>query len=150
MKEKELFSVCWITCPIPHFLNKSFECTFRIKQGMVHIIIYNLAKENSFWGQTVCSASKSTNCPYVKFLCTQKMLCSGASASTFIDSIQNGGTTSRRRLSLLTSSLVCCNALADIYLTKPTKSDPQNIVALHQNIHNIPGTMGSLKVTKVH
>ena len=46
--------------------------------------------------------------------------------------------------------LVCCSALADIYLRKLTKIDARNIVALHQEVHNIPGKMGSLDVTKVH
>ena len=45
--------------------------------------------------------------------------------------------------------IVCFSALADVYLRKPTKSNTGNIVALHNCVHNIPGMMDSLDVTKV-
>lgn len=59
-------------------------------------------------------------------------------------------TTSRRCLLRLRRGIVCCNALSDIYLRKPTKSEGCNIVTLHKDVHNIPGMMGSLDVTRVH
>jgi hypothetical protein len=59
-------------------------------------------------------------------------------------------TTSRRFLSHLTRGIVCCSALADIYLRKPTKPDARNIIGLHEHVNNIIGMMGSLNVTKVH
>jgi hypothetical protein len=78
------------------------------------------------------------------------MLCCGVSSGAFLDYFQMGETTSRRCLLQLTRGIVCCNAFADIYLRKATKSDALNIVTLHQNVHNIPGMMRSLDVTKVH
>jgi hypothetical protein len=38
----------------------------------------------------------------------------------------------------------------NIYLRRPTKSDTMNIVDLHLQVHNIPGTIGSLNVAKFH
>ena len=81
---------------------------------------------------------------------SQKMLCYGVSASAFIDYFQMGETTSRRCLSKMTSGMVCCDALANIYLRKPMKSDARNIVELHQAVHKISGMMGSLDDTNVH
>ena len=46
---EELISVCWMNSPIACFPDKSFEHSFRIKRGMVDIIIYNLAKDDIFW-----------------------------------------------------------------------------------------------------
>ena len=46
--------------------------------------------------------------------------------------------------------MVDCNALANVYLQKPTKSDARNIVKLHEKVHKIPGMTGSLDVMKVH
>ncbi len=71
--------------PIPRFPDKSFECTFCINRVMVDTIINHLAKRDSFWRQTVCRAGKPSISPYVKFLCGQKMLCYGVSASAFVD-----------------------------------------------------------------
>ncbi len=76
--------------PIPRFPDKSFECTFRIKRVMVDTIINHLAKRDSFWRQTLCRAGKPSISPYVKFLCGQKMLCYGVSASAFVDYFQMG------------------------------------------------------------
>ena len=53
-------------------------------------------------------------------------------------------------MSHLMSGLVCCSVLADIYLRESTKSDARNIVSLNKHVHNIPGMMGSLDVTKAH
>jgi hypothetical protein len=78
------------------------------------------------------------------------MLCYGISASAFVDYFQMGETTSRRCLSKLTPGMVDCDALANVYLRKPTKSDARNIVKLHEKVHKIPGMMGSLDVMKVH
>jgi hypothetical protein len=132
---------------IPCFPDKSFEC--RMKHGMVDNIINHLGKDDPFWGQPVRRARKPTICPYVKFLCAQKMLCYAVSSSTFLDYFQMGETTSRRCLLRLRRGIVCCNALSDIYLRKPTKSEGCNIVTLHQDVHNIPGMMGSLDITRV-
>jgi hypothetical protein len=101
-----------------------------------------------FWRQTVCRANKPSISPCVKFLCAQKVLCYCVSASAFMDYLQMGDTTSS--LSRLIMGMVCCHNLANIYLRKPTKSDAKNIVDLHQTVHNIPGMMGLLDVTKVH
>jgi hypothetical protein len=38
----------------------------------------------------------------------------------------------------------------NIYLRRPTKSDAMNIVDLHLKVHKIPGTIGSLNVSKFH
>ena len=46
--------------------------------------------------------------------------------------------------------MVKCNALANVYLRRPTKSDARNVVRLHEKVHKIPGMMGLLDVTKVH
>ena len=83
---------------IPMFPEKSFEQTFCINHTMVDTIINHLI------------------CPQVKFLCAQKMLCYGVSASPFVDYFQMGDTTSRRCLSKLTQGMVDCNALANVYL----------------------------------
>ena len=117
---------------------------------MVDTIINHLAKSDRFWRQMVCRAGKPSISPHVKFLCAQKMLCYGISASAFVDYFQMGETTSRRCLSKLTRGMVDCKALANVYLRKPTKSDARNIVRLHEKVHKIPGMMGSLDVTKVH
>ena len=61
-----------------------------------------------------------------------------------------GDTTSRRCLSRLTMGMDCCHDLANIYLRKPAKSDERNIIDLHLKVHNIPGMMGSLDVSKAH
>ena len=68
----------------------------------------------------------------------------------FIDYFQMGETTSRRCLSFLTRGLICCDALANIYLRNRTISDSRNIVALHQDAHKIPDFLVSLDVTEVH
>jgi hypothetical protein len=107
--------------PIPCFPDKTFERTFQNKHGMVDTIMNHLAKDDCFWRQMACRAGKPIICLYVKFLCAQKMLRYGVSASAFIDYFQIGETTSGRCLSHLTRGLVCCNGLAVIYLRKPTK-----------------------------
>jgi fatty-acid desaturase len=76
--------------PIPRYPDKSFEHTFCIKWVMVDTIINHSAKCDSLWRQTICRAGKSSISPYVKFLCAQKMLCYGVSASAFIDYFQMG------------------------------------------------------------
>ena len=42
------------------------------------------------------------------------------------------------------------SALANEYSRKPTKFDARNIVALHKQVHNIPGMMGPLDAIKIH
>eukprot|EP00804_Cyclotella_cryptica_P018889 CCRYP_006428-RA/>CCRYP_006428-RA protein AED:0.19 eAED:0.73 QI:0/0/0/1/1/1/2/0/365 len=79
-----------------------------------------------------------------------KMLCYGVSGNAFMDYFQMGESTTRRCVSNLTKGIVCCCALANQYLQKPTKSDARNIVAMHERVHKIPGMMGSLDITKVH
>ena len=87
---------------IPRFPDKSFKWTFHIKHAMVDTIINHLAKHDSFWRKTVCRAGKPSISPHVKFLCGQKMLCYGVSASAFVDYFQLGEMASRRCLSKLT------------------------------------------------
>jgi len=135
---------------IPRFPVKTFEGTFHLKHHKADTIINHLTKYDTFWRQTVCRAGKPSIYPYVKFLCAQTMLCHSVSASAFINYFQMGETTSRRCLSKLTTGMVQCNALANIHLRKPTKSDARNIVELQQADHKIPAMMGSLDITKVH
>ena len=79
-----------------------------------------------------------------------KMICYGVSGNAFINIFQMGETTTRRYVCFLTKGLVNCPALADIYLQRPSRSNARKIVALHEQVHKIPGMMGSLDVTKVH
>jgi len=51
---------------VPHFPDKQFERTFRIKRHMVDTIINHLAKNDNFWIKTVCRAGKETINPYFK------------------------------------------------------------------------------------
>jgi hypothetical protein len=121
----------------PRFPDRSFKQTLRIKRSMVDEIICNLAKSDSFWHQMVCHAGKP-------------MMSYEISGNAFIHHFQMSKTTSRRCLSCLTRGIVCCSALADAYLRKPTKSDARIIVALYERVHNISGMMGSLDLTKAH
>ena len=130
--------------PIPRFPDKSFERTFCIKRAMVDTIINHLAKHNSFWRQTVCRAGKPSISPYVKFLCGQKMLCYGVSASAFLDYFQIDESTSRTCLSKITQGTVKCNALTNVYLWRLAKLEARNIVRLHKRVQKIPGMMGLL------
>ena len=50
---------------VPHFPDKQFKRTFRIKHHMLDMIINHLAKKDSFWIKTVCRAGKETINPYV-------------------------------------------------------------------------------------
>jgi hypothetical protein len=83
---------------------------------MANEILSNLAKSDSFWHQTVCHAGKPMICPYVQFLCVQNILCYGIPGNAFIDYFQMSKTTSRRCLSCLMRGIVCCSALAAVYL----------------------------------
>jgi len=114
------------------------------------MLVKHLAKRHSFWRQTVCRAGKPTICPYVKFLTAMNMICYVVSGNAFVDYFQMGESTTRRCVSYLTKGLVHCHALTDIYLRRPSRSDARKIVALHEQVHKIPGMMGSLDVTKVH
>ena len=93
---------------------------------------------------------KTINLPLCQVSLCPEVLCYGVSVSAFIYHFQMRETTLRRCLSKLTTGMVCCDALANIYLRKPTKLDAKNIVNLHQQVHKIPGMMGLLDVTKVH
>jgi hypothetical protein len=117
---------------------------------MVDMLVKHLAKRHSFCRQTVCRAGKPTICPYVKFLIAMKMICHVVSSNAFVDYTQMGETTTRRCVCSLMKGLVNCPALADIYLQRPSRSNARKIVALHEQVHKIPGMMGSLDVTKVH
>ena len=99
---------------------------------MVDTIINHLVKSDQFWRQMVCRAGKPSISSLVKFLCAQKMLSYGVYASAFVDYFQTGETESRRCLSKLTQVMVDCNALANVYLQKPTKLGARNIVQLHE------------------
>lgn len=70
---------------VVHFADKQFKRKFRIKWNMVNIIIGHLARYIDFWKKTVCGAGKESISNYVKFLCSQKMICYGVSDSVFID-----------------------------------------------------------------
>ena len=52
-------------------------------------------------------------------------------------------------VSHLTKGLVTCPKLANIYLWKPMKSNAKKIVSLHETVHQLPGMLGSLNVTKI-
>jgi hypothetical protein len=136
--------------PIPRFPDKLFEHTFQIIRSMVDMLVKHLAKRHSVWQETVCHADKPTICPYIKFLITMKMICFGVFGNALMDYFQMGETTTRRCVCFLMKGLVNCCALADIYLRRPSRSNTRKIVALHERVHKIPGTMGSLDVTKVH
>lgn len=86
---------------IPHFADKQFERTFRIKWNMVDIIISNLEKYNNFWKKTIFRARKESIGLYVKFPCAQKMICYGVSLNAFMDSYHMGETTCHRCISRL-------------------------------------------------
>ena len=43
-----------------------------------------------------------------------------------------------------------CPALTEVYLRKPSKADARNITELHNRVHQMPGMLGSLDVTKAH
>ena len=135
---------------VPRFPDRQFERTFRIKRHMVDTILNHLARRSSFWTKTVCRAGKETINPYVKLLCGLKMICYGISGNAFIDYHQFGETTSRRCVHQLVVGLVTCPALAGVYLRKPSKSDAYKVTAMHQEVHKMPGMLGSLDVTKIH
>ena len=117
---------------------------------MINTIINHLAKHDRFWRQMVCRAGKPSISPHVKFLCDQKMLCYGVSASAFLDYFQMGESTLRPCLSKITQGTVKCNALTNVYLWRLAKLEARNIVRLHKRVQKIPGMMGLLDVTKVH
>ena len=64
-------------------------------------------------------------------------MCDGIPRKAFIDYFQMSETTSRRCVSHLMRGIVCCSALAGVYLRKPTKLDAVNIVALHDCVNDI-------------
>jgi hypothetical protein len=109
--------------PVPRFPDKSFKCLFHLKCHIVDTILNNLDKYDLFRRRTICRVGKPAISPYVKFLCAQKMLCYGVSASAFIEYFRMGHTTSRRCLSKLTMGMVCC-----CYLATSTSGGQQNLI----------------------
>ena len=117
---------------------------------MVDTIINHLTPRDSFWVKTVCRAGKETINPYVKLLCTLKMICFGVSGSAFIDYHQFGETTARHCVHHLARRLVNCRALAEVYLRKPSNTDARRVTSMHNHVHKMPGMLGSLDVMKVY
>lgn len=74
--------------PSCRFHDRQFERTFRLKQRMVEDILNKLASHDSFWTETRDCCGELLISPYVKFLAAQKMICYGASFSTFKDYFQ--------------------------------------------------------------
>lgn len=135
--------------PIPRFDDKQFERTFRIRRSMVDYIIGHLAREDTFWTQTIDSRGKLSIHPHVKFCAAQKMMCYGVSFSAFKDYFQMGESTARLCMSKLSRGIVECPEIAEVYLRNPSKSDARRIAKMHKEVHGINGMMGSLDVTKI-
>ena len=93
---------------------------------------------------------KATINQHVKFLCIKEMLCYEVSPSAVIAYFQMGETISHQCLSMLMRGVTACNAFADVYLCKPSKSDAKKIVGFHLDEHKIPEMMGALDMTKIH
>jgi hypothetical protein len=127
---------------VPCFPDRQFEHTFRIKCHMVDTIINHLAHRDKFWIKTVCRAGEEIINPYVKFLCTLKVLCYGISGGAFIDYHQFCETTARRCVHHLTRGLVNCRALSEIYPRKPLKADACKVTGMHGKSHKMPGVLG--------
>jgi hypothetical protein len=83
---------------------------------IINNLAHNLACYNTFWIKVVCRASKESISPYVKFLCTQKMLCIGVSESAHTVYFQIIETTCQRCISNLACGLVNCHILSKVYL----------------------------------
>ena len=117
---------------------------------MVDIILNHLACSYSFWIKTVCRAGKETINPYVKLLCTLKIICFGVSGSAFIDYQEFGETAARHCVHHLARGLVNCHALAEVYLRKPSNGDAPRVTSMHDHVHKMPGMLGLLDVMKVY
>ncbi len=130
--------------PSPFFDDRTFERTFRVTRRVADNILETLARSSSFFREGTDVTGKAKIDPKAKLLMTLKMLAYGNSPSAFMDFFQIGETTARRCLKNFTTILSHDKDLRGIFLRTMSRTDARRVSALHEEVHRVPGMIGSL------
>ena len=133
------------TGPSPIFNDRQFERVFRVTKARADTLLSVCANADTFFTQQIDVVTKKEGiCPKVKLLMALKLIAYGCSPSAFQDYFQMGETTANKCLRLFADIISSDYTLNDNYMRQMTREDARKASRLHEEIHGLPGMIGSL------
>ena len=139
------------TGPSPIFNDRQFERVFRVTKGRADMLLSVCANSDPFFTQKKDAVTKKDGiCPKVKILMALKLLAYGCSPSAFQDYFQMGESTANKCLKYFTDIISSDYSINNNYLRQMNREDAKRTSQLHEEIHGLPGMIGSLDCMHVY
>ena len=139
------------TGPSPIFNDRQFERVFRITKARADTLLSICANADPFFTQKRDVVTRKEGiCLNVKLLMALKLLAYGCSPSAFQDYFQMGESTANKCLRVFTDIISSNYTLNNDYMHQMTRDDARKASQLHEEIHGLPGMIGSLDCMHVY